>query len=342
VEGLLNGRPIDESVNDGLSVFTGFECSDDRAIYLVSEQKALIEALGRAWHSSQYAQFIEMYEVLAIEREEQIELAPGLMWQSRPDLQVRRKSDGALFIINLKTTKRADQRWREQWPIDQQTLSEVVAVEARLNAESLKRCEEAAKFGVSQIVPEYKLSGVIILGLVKGETLEYPKGSGQWYHNNPLIWAWKNESGKLHPRGDWTARYEWTDDTGNHRLGMGWVKREVWMHYPGGVGAWIDRLSVEDPALLEECVVQLQPILRNDAQVESWKTAVICNEFDIRDNGEHVEMGELKIDAVFPMSTSSGNCLWPGKCEFFGICFENVDPEDEQWEPRKLNHPINE
>jgi hypothetical protein len=317
VEGLLNGLDINESVSAGVHIFADFRCDDDRTAYLVEEQKALIEALGRAWHSSQYAKFVETYEVLDIEREESFEFAPGLTWQSRPDIHVRRRSDDCHFIHNIKTTKRADQRWREQWPIDQQTLSEVVAVEARTGE---------------------KMSGVIILGLVKGETLEYPKGSGQWYHNNPLIWAWHNTSGKPHPRGDWTARYEWTDDTGNHRLGKGWVKREVWMHYPGGVGAWVDRLNVEDPALLEECVVQLQPIMRNDQQVESWKTAVIASEQDIRSQRE-IAGGTGDLDSTFPMATSSGNCLWPGKCEFYGLCHENGDPEDEMWEPRRLNHP---
>src|SRR5262245_49312337 len=166
----------------------------------MDEQMAIVEALVRTWYATRYAQFVEKYEVLAVEREYSVELAPGLVWMSRPDLVVRRKADGALFIINMKTTKRADERWMDQWPLDMQTLSEVVAVEHAMQS---------------------KLSGVIILGLLKGEKAEYPKGSGQWYHNSPLIWAWHNESGKPHPRGEWTARYEWQDDEGNHRLGKG-------------------------------------------------------------------------------------------------------------------------
>jgi len=308
--------------------YDNFDCQgDERTEYLVGEQKALMCGIVNAWYLTGYSEFSHTYEVLGVEREETVELG-GLVWMSRPDILVRRKSDGSLFIINLKTTKRADDRWTAQWPIDQQTLSEVVAVEHRLNQDR----EEAALI---------KLSGVIILGLVKGEQLEYPKGSGKWYHNNPLIWAWHNESGKAHPRGEWTARYEWADDEGNHRLGKGWVKREVWIHYEGGVAAWVAHLAQVDPVILHNHILQLPPIMRDERQVQAWKRAVTSQELAIR-----IRRGALEnahpggIDALFPMSTSAGNCLWPGKCDFFQICHENADPEDEQlYMPRVLNHP---
>jgi hypothetical protein len=285
----------------------------------VEEQKALIEASSRAWFVTCFQQFADTYEVLAIEREETVELAPGIQWMSRPDLLVRRKVDGAVFIINMKTTKRADDRWTGQWPIDQQTLSEVVAVEARIGE---------------------KLSGVVILGLIKGDQLEYPRGSGQWYHNNPLIWAWHNESGRAHPLGDWSARYEWQDSEGNHRLGKGWVKREVWLHYEGGVAAWIEKLAIKDPAILHEVVVQLPPIMRSDQQIESWKHAVMATEDSIHKRRDRVQQLGWNLDTQFPMSTSSGNCLWPRKCECFALCHENADPDDESvWQARVPNHP---
>ena len=322
IESVLQGNDIHTGICAGMAPYADFHADDERTEFLVSEQRALIEALGRAWHTICYQQFVDTYEVLAIEREETVELAPGLMWMSRPDLLVRRKVDGALFIVNMKTTKRADERWVGQWPIDQQTLSEVVAVEARIGE---------------------KLSGVIILGIIKGDQLEYPKGSGQWYHNNPLIWAWHNESGKAHPLGCWSARYEFQDSDGSlRRLGKGWVKREIWLHYDGGVAAWIEKLASADPAILHECVVQLPPIMRSDRQVEAWKAAVMAGELDIRAKRE-ASGHEVWLDAAFPMSTSSGNCLWPTKCPCFALCHENADPDDESvWEPRRANHPQEE
>jgi len=334
IENLLAGDCIDGAVQDGQQVYSQFNCqNDDRLTYLRNEQLELIEAIGRAWHATKYESFIATYEVLDIEREESVELAPGLVWMSRPDLLVRRRSDGALFIVNLKTTKKADERWVSQWPLDMQTLSEVVAVEDRLTNEAVED---------GDVVLPVKLSGVIILGLLKGEQLQYPVGSGNWYHNSPLIWAWHNESGKVHPRGEWSARYEWSDDEGNHRLGKGWVKREIWLHYPEGVKGWVRHLLETDPALLEEQVVQLPPILRSEQQIQSWKDTVVHAERQIRANRRDYDNGYmgLSLDAFFPMSTSSGNCLWPGKCFAFPICHENASPDDDTlYQIRTANHP---
>lgn len=347
IEAILNPRgalTLDLAILDAVQVYNNFPFeldqhhtpTDLRLAYLVREQCELIDGITRAWYYTKHDDFLRTYEVLDIEREESVELAPGVVWMSRPDLLVRRRSDGALFIVNLKTTKKADERWVSQWPLDAQTLSEVVAVEERLNGE----------LWVSETPPlqTIKLSGVIILGLLKGEQLQYPVGSGNWYHNSPLIWAWHNESGKAHPRGEWSARYEWKDDEGNHRLGKGWVKREIWLHYLGGVKEWIRHLSETDPAILEEQVVQLPPILRSEQQIESWKRTVIGSETRIRRARAVVEAGPplntSGIDELFPMSTSSGNCLWPGKCFAFPICHENASPDDEiLYQIRVPNHP---
>jgi hypothetical protein len=344
VENLLAGDDLDGAVQCGKDEYTSTPCDDERTLYLVGEQLALIEALGRTWHATKYDSFVKQYKVLDIEREESVELASGVVWMSRPDLLVRRRSDGALFIVNLKTTKKADERWVSQWPLDAQTLSEVVAVEHRLNEPLAKPLGHAY---CSDWEGRVKLSGVIILGLLKGEQLQYPLGSGNWYHNSPLIWAWHNESGKVHPRGEWSARYEWHDDEGGHRLGKGWVKREIWLHYPGGVKAWIEQLAQSDPALLEEQVVELPPILRSEQQIQSWRHAVIHQERIIRHNRDHsIGLGDhplrqVFMDELFPMSTSSGNCLWPSKCSYFAICHENASPDDDTlYQIRKPNHPM--
>jgi len=121
----------------------------------------------------------------------------------------------------------------------------------------------------------------------------------------------------------------------------------VWLHYEGGVRAWIAKLAVSDPAILEEQIVQLPPILRNDQQVEAWKEAVIEDEKEIRFNrdwvGKDSPSGDWYLDRHFPMSTSAGNCLWPGKCAYFAVCHENADPHDESlFRARRVNHPQEE
>jgi hypothetical protein len=336
VEWILRRESVDRALDyvDSDTYATFDTQGDERLIYLVGEQVALIEGIVRAWHATKYQDFIAHYEVLDIEREETVELAPGVTWMSRPDLFVRRRGDGALFIVNLKTTKKADSRWVEQWPLDAQTLSEVVAVEGRINSQDKHYGQ------VEGIISPTKLSGVIILGLLKGEQREYPEGSGLYYHDSPLIWAWNNVSGKPHPCGDWYPRWKWADEEGNHTLGKGWRKREVWLHYPGGVKAWIKHLVQTDPAILEEQVVQLPPILRSEQQIMGWKRAVIYQEREIRHNRGLIQTGDDWLDEVFPMSTSAGNCLWPSKCSYFGLCHENASPDDNTlYQIRVPNHP---
>lgn len=299
------------------------------------EQVAMIEALVKCWHTAFYPQFIAEYEVLAVEREEQVELAPGVMMMVRPDMIVRRRLDGAMFTWQLKTTKRADERWQAQWPLDQMTISEVLAVEARLK-------DENTFDGASPAAPV--VSGVIIQGLVKGDQSEWPKGSGNWTFNNPLIYAWHNESGKPQPQGNWTAKYAWNDEFGSHRLGKGWRKVAVWVDYPGGIAAWLAWLQQNDPATLQQQIVTLQPILRAPDEMERWQTSVVTSEKLIRAGREalgnfNAAEPHYGFDELFPMHTSNGNCMWPYKCACFDICHGMAQPDDSDlFKPRELNH----
>jgi PD-(D/E)XK nuclease superfamily len=285
---------------------------DDRAVKRQAELYALVEALLRAWGAVRLPYYRETFEVLDVEREEEpFDIGVGIKLMVRTDAVVRRKADGAVFIANWKTAKRCDRLWQEQWKYDPQTLSEVLPVEKRLGE---------------------KVSGVLIEGLVKGEELEYPKGSGEWYYNSPLIWAWHNETGKPHPRGDWSARYEWQDEDGSHRLGKGWRKAAVWESFDGGVAAWIEHLAQSDPMVLEEQFVPLPPILRSDWEIERWTKQVAYQERDIR------EASCLLRSDEFPMHTGHGNCIRPSRCPFIPICWEGADPDDERYRPRTPNH----
>jgi hypothetical protein len=130
------------------------------------------------------------------------------------------------------------------------------------------------------------------------------------------------------------------------------VKREIWLHYLGGVKEWVRHLSETDPALLEEQVVELPPILRSEMQIHAWKDTVVYQERQIRHNRDCVQSvsGDSEeqpgrtcqqrwLDETFPMSTSSGNCLWPSRCTFFSLCHENGDPNDDMYTIRVANHP---
>jgi len=112
----------------------------------------------------------------------------------------------------------------------------------------------------------------------------------------------------------------------------------VWQDYPGGIAAWISWLQQNDPAILEQQIVTLQPILRAPHEMERWKRAVVRSEQDIRCNRQIVAEGS-DVDTLFPMHTSSGNCIWPYPCQFKEICWGMAQPDDESlFKLRELNH----
>lgn len=268
------------------------------------EYLSLSQALVYAWQQARFAAMTNEYELVSSEQEEEpYDLGNGVMLMVRTDAILKRRSDDAIFVWNAKTTKVCDDRWRKQWVFDPQTLSETLPVEKRLGR---------------------PVDGVLIEGFQKGMELEYPKGSGHKYYNSPLIWAWEKD-------GAWAPRYDWSDESGNHRLGKGWVKKEIWLHYPSGVMGWINYLVAYHPEVLTEQFLPLEPILRSPWQVERWKRQTCVEE-------TLINLMREDIDA-FSLASGHGNCLWPSQCPYIPLCWMNESPDNRQaFVPRVPNH----
>lgn len=267
----------------------------------VEEALALIEALVRAWAAVRLPAWLQEYEVVAVEREEILELGPNIIFLARPDALVSRKADSSPMLVNFKTVSDPNKTWRDQWRYDMQTLSEVLPVEARVGE---------------------KLAGVIVEGLAKGKRLE-SRDKTFYYHNSPLIWPWKKSGEAPFTADEFSGRYEWDDPaTGkSHRLGKGWTKVPVWKE-PGGVKHWLDLLLSTDRALVEEQFVTLPPVLRSEWEIEEWKEATVDSEWRIRAGAKLVHpTNEVGLSSIFPRHTSHGNCIRPGRCQFFELCW---------------------
>lgn len=293
----------------------GFELgpllADDRCL----EYLSLSQALVYAWNVERLPKLVEEYEILSSEQEEEpFDIGSGVMLMVRTDKILKRRSDGAVFVWNAKTTKICDDKWRKLWEFDPQTLSECLPVEKRLGR---------------------PVDGVLIEGIQKGMELEYPQGSGNKYYNSPLIWAWENG-------GAWTPRYEWTDESGTHRLGKGWTKKAIWREYPLGVEGWVNYLKINHPQVLTEQFCPLPPILRSAWQVEKWKRQTSWNELNIQHMARYAQTAppELQmVDVLFPCESGHGNCLWPSPCPYIPLCWMNESPDNRAaFVPRTANH----
>ena len=336
IEWLLRGVPADDAVAKAILSFTkameevglaplvvetewGFEqvpATSTQTTFMVN----LVEALVRGFAIVRLPKLIEQYQIMEVEREESHQLTDDLVFLSRSDFIAKRRSDGELFIHNLKTVKWPDGAWRKKFHYDQQTLSELLGPEERYGR----------KFG-----------GVVIEGLVKGiKNVEYPRGSGIRYNNSPLVWAWVGPDTPPFPT-DIRIKYEYVDDSGrNRRLGSTYQRVPAYTVMP--IQEWIAKVAAEAPEVLEAQFITLPPVLRNEFEIEEWKMATEGAEMVVANRLEALKGGPHLLPLMFPKHTANGNCLGFGQttCPFFAICWEGSSPDDpELFMPRQFNHP---
>jgi hypothetical protein len=310
----------------------------DNLIRQLQEQSQLVTALVYGWSKVRLPDYLSMYEPLDIEREEEITFTVGeteVTLLTRTDiLSLIRGSDNRM-IHNLKSCTQADDNWRRQWRYDQQTLTEYIAVENRIGK---------------------TINGVIIEGLVKGRKSEYPEDSGNWSHNNPMIYQWIKADDS-----DYQAKYKWRCDAphqmsrgkecpgGQNHTRSGYYKGSVADKFPGGIISWIDHLVATEPETLSTYFVTLPPITRSDWEVERWKRQTLAREIEDVRNAREIdrlitidpEVAATLLDYHFPMNSSHSNCFnWGTPCQYLGICWGSADPDDtSKYRPRIPNHP---
>lgn len=313
---------------------------------VIEEQGALLEAFGWAFLRVRLPQLLEEYELVDVEREETSLLSADVGLQGRCDAVLRRRSDQRLFIYNLKTSSNpSDKRWQDHWQVDQQLMTETLAVERRLNE---------------------RVYGVIIDGFDKGQRvrMDYhtfkevrqPKTySPQFAHHyvsheqalayegqrSRLIYGYKCE--ETVPGRPTLYDYEGTTR-------KGWEKFAVWQEQfchqapTTAVQHWIEWLPQEQ---VEASFVTLPPIMREDRKLEAMVRQMVATERGIRKNRELVEQCAMPnsnqyneyLDITSPQNFHS--CHYPSKCWAYAICHEDVNPEqDDRFVPRKANHPV--
>jgi len=318
----------------------------------LNQEITLAQALVYGWSLIGYPRLMANYSPVegGIEQEE------AITWEmddndGRPKYQMRmltrtdvlaiNNQSKLAILFNLKSVGEANEKWRFSFSRDMQTLTEAMAVEARLGV---------------------KVDGVIIEGLVKGKRNEWPKGSGFWQYNNSLIYAWVKDSTEISLPGEqgglqFEASWDYTctaphvmgngkrcNGNANHTLGKGFRKRLVNDLYPGGLYGWIDNLMRTDPSLLESYFLQLPPITRDEFQVERWKRQKLHAERDRQDKAE-------LVDSNFIRGDKAGAYLWLDHyfnmnegyqcngCMYENICWGSDDPFDEtKFKPRVPNH----
>lgn len=342
LQSLLENGDIDEALRLADHEFTvqtrakglDLQASED-TMFVYNEQRALLEALLRAWFLVRYPSFTAEYEVLDIEREELWTPRAGIGFMARADGLLRSRSDESLYILSFKTAKQWSAKTDQEARSDIQGISELVAVEARLGE---------------------RVQGIQMEYLIKGRRDEYPKSSGIYRTYSPLVHPWFNAG-----TGKYAWSWDWQDLEGKHTLGNKWRTVNIWERE--GVREWLSLLTsgtVQPEAgnCLSEYVISPLPYFRNRDEVESWKIQAHRQaqriDADVRSVEEarsytgpfdagvdpQAQFG-VALDIKFPQHRHS--CNYPTQCPYKSICFGSAGPEPEEdprYEWREPHHQL--
>ena len=208
-----------------------------------AEHAALARALVLGWYRTRWKDFENTFDILLIEEEFLMPLAPGFHLLVRADVVVRDRESNYVYVINWKTTGRLD-GFTRKWQHDIQMWTEAMGVEQQIGE---------------------PVAGVLVEGLYKGVWRE-----GHWA--TPLLWG----SRKAGPDG----RYKYSENRvpGWERFGT-WKEPFPTAPDADPLAAWVGFLDADT---LERYFIRTPPIFRNDDVVEEWLEGVLRKEADAR------------------------------------------------------------
>lgn len=275
--------------------------------FLISEQKCWIEGIIRAWMIVRYPALRAEYDFVAVEKELNWPVAPDIIDTVRCDLLARRKSDGALFYIEWKTTSIGGDEWIKQWEHNTQLLANTQAIEEMLGE---------------------RVEGVIIEGIIKGKRSNDGARASRFFEmriqQSRLCYGYHNET---------SGEYQ-----GKYTSAKGWRKVAVWEEM--SVKDWVEQiLDYED---LANMFCPVPPIRPNERHLQRWRAQTIAAERERSAKLEFVRKGG-SIDLAFPMNDEHCFRYWGSPCPFEPLCFREEignDPLDSGlYEIRVPHHP---
>lgn len=321
--------------------------AEEDASYVYYEQAALAEALIRGYAAFVLPDLLDRFTVVDVEREEVGTFGSGdynLTFGARVDGILLEKDSLNIYVLSLKTAKEWGKRDDQSARHDMQGLSETRVVEQRLQGWHNQCVNQEADptsrvDGESFEVPQWfqdrfaaggppVVTGVKMEFALKGRRENSPKGSGTYKYNNPLIRPWK-KADDLGGTG-YAIAYEFQDGMGgNHRLGKGWNRVNIWEDM--GVKAWINYLMTHEiqgfergKGIMSQFVLPVE-YFRNSEDMDRWQRQVVAQERRITEGKVEVALAanpeclEEYLDVHFPMHTKA--CDWPTKCSFQEVCF---------------------
>jgi hypothetical protein len=359
IDSLVLAQPLSD-VLDALK--TEFDAEVAQLTLDVMESEQMDEAKKEAWWLITAAlivfertgkpQLLADYDVFETEREETVELAPGLDFMARTDAILVKREDGDIYIGSWKTAASYDKRRQQDHAHDMQGVSEQAAVEPRLGkimgvqmVHLIKGRKEAVKDENDNTVG-YKLANALVYGWRRWNSSE---NHWQWAHS---YW-WRCSEPHVKSGKPTKAGPPMCEGGKKHRLSDDYERAAIAEEYPGGQLQWIEDITAghiqpdaqETAELIGRYVVVPPPLFRHDWELRNWKEQTISQEYTVKGSLDLLEKlvdpnsQATLLNRAFPQFTHS--CTYPSKCPFYAACWDNIgEPlESGLYEIRKPNHP---
>jgi len=332
--------------------------------FLYFEYRSLVEATIRVYALVGLPELLREYEVLEVEKELEFWLTEfnhkqgcerehresiyactcggddGILFLSRPDAVLRRRSDGAIVVLSYKTSATYDAKLNElQNKYDMQGISETVAVERWLDTQITQdNAKTEEEYLYKSMAPSSKVAGVKMEFLIKGSKVGQGQYKGQI--NNFLIHPYQNDN-----TGELTPLYEWKNELGEtKRLGKGWRKVNIWELGDEALQDWIELLREEYYQLLKSLVVMPEIYYRNEDQISDWLEQTIAQEVKIQRSLESQPDDTKSKEWISWLNQNffqtRGSCFsYNHKCWAWEACWLGLSLECADFIPRVPNHP---
>jgi len=293
---LQGGDPVSVSVRARTEFVKWYPLDDETSV--------LVGSMIHAWDKFVKPKLLEEFDIVSIEPEMVVELEHGIKFMFRPDLIVRHKQDGKLYLIDYKTIK-------------------------AFYSDTVDRYRRDIQMSVycafASIALGEKVEGYYVQFLVKGQrkatyNVEEKAYSGPETSDSKLAYCYHREADPPITDEDWSPVF--MIKAGNRRKKIGDAyKRKLITEAGLTPPEWVEKLRQED-------VYDIFPLVGpypspSASEANMYIRMVVGEELRWKKRLESVAKDPGQVDYIIPRSF---DCYkWGRACEFLEVCFGEKD-----------------
>lgn len=292
---------------------------------IISRQATLAESMVRCWLIVRLPYFLANYKLIAVEGEEETEIAPGLIFMQRKDSVWKHLESGSYHAMEFKTSGNNTENFVNSWQYDLQQITHLLNFRGKYKHDPTSVLLEIAYKG-------RKYQGEHVGALVSGYRKEYLSQEPGQFGTDEVEYDWVY--GRCKTKG-WEKFFIADEDFGNKIASPS----EVWLNEV------LDFETLQDHCLFTE-------ITHNAERIEKWLNQTRREMIGVRDGLIQLEGCETDdaframADVLFPALEEKDSCapyFGSKACTFQSVCHGQDDMMDlhmtQGFKPRVSHHP---